>query len=197
LAGIFSSEEDKKKTKRFCMKKLIVWTIVIIMLIGIGGFVFYRYYLPDMVVSAMVEDDLPAFVPERVKAKIEKIKVPVNKGAEAVIAQIHTSDVTLEQIFKAIDQTDEEQVNTALDELQETKITNTDQAFNLFKKHFRADFDVEIFREPFNKNVDMAMIKKARGYAESYRNDEAMDTEMAKAVIKKILLQKEKEYRGK
>jgi hypothetical protein len=176
--------------------RFISWTLIILIILGAGAFIFYRYYLADVVANAIVEGDVPSYVPENMKKKIAKIKVPLNKGAEDIIVQIHKSGIPLKKVLDAVDQIDQSQINDALNELQSMKITNTNQAFDIFKKYIPEDFDAESLREPFNKNVDMSMIKRAEGYAESYHNNEAIDTDMLKSIVKKILIQKEKEFAG-
>jgi hypothetical protein len=176
------------------MKKLALLFLILVMIIGAGVFVFYKFYLPDLVANVIVNGETPGFVPVSVQKKIEKFKAPVNKASEDLIIHIHKSNITLDQIFKAIDETEEEQVHAALDELNIVEVTNTNQAFDVMKKHFTADFDIEDLREPFNKNVNMKLIRKAINRANNYRDEEVMDPEMAKEVIKKILLQKENEY---
>lgn len=160
-----------------------------------AGLVFYKFYLPGLVADAIVEDNAPSYMPKFVENRMKKYKAPLNKGANDVIQEIHKSDVTLEQILDAIDRTEDRQVYAALDELGRSKVKNTNQVFDIAKKYINADFDVEVLRKPFNENISMAMIKRAMGYAEGYRKDESFDPEMAKAIAKKLLIQKEKEYR--
>jgi hypothetical protein len=174
--------------------KFIRSTLIIVFIVGGGVYVFYHYFFADVVANALVKEETPSYVPEKIKKGIAKIKAPLNKGAEDVILQIHKSGIPLDRVLNAVDQIQQPQIDAALDELQQAKITNTNQAFDIFKKYLPMDFDAESLRAPFNKNVDMDMIKKARGYAESYRTNEAIDTEMMKTIVKKILIQKEKEF---
>ena len=177
------------------MKKFLIWIIGLFVVFAAAGLIFYKFYLPGMVADAIVEDQTPAYVPKFVEVRIKKYKAPLNKSAGDVIHEIHESNVSLEQVLKAIDQTEPEQVYAALAELDNSNVKTTDQVFDISKKYINADFNVEILRKPFNENVNMAMVKRAMGYAEGHRNDDSIDPEMAKAVAKKLLIQKEKEYR--
>jgi hypothetical protein len=177
------------------MKKSIGWIIAILLIVGIGGFIFYKFYLPDLVADALVtKRGLPPYVPKHIKIRVQKYKAPINKGAEDVIHTIHHAHISLEDVFKTIDETEEEQVYAVINELKTTPLKNTNQVFDIAKKHLHTEFDVEVLREPFNKNVDMKLIKKGMDYANAYRNDASISPDMAKAVIKRILLQKEKEF---
>jgi hypothetical protein len=175
------------------MKKLFISLLIVATLLGIAGFVVYKFYMADLIADAVVSnEDVPAFVPEKIKTKINKYKTPINYGAEEVIKKMHDSKITIEQILKAIDEVPEEQAYSMLEELKTTKIRSSDQVFDMAKKHFPVDFDVEVFRKPFNEKADIGTLRKGISYIKEHQ--ESMDIEMAKAVAKKILLQKEKEY---
>jgi hypothetical protein len=177
------------------MKKVLIWVIGLLVFLAVATFMFYRFYLPRLVADAITQEKTPTYMPRYVEARMKKFKAPLNKGASDVIKEIHKSDVTLEQLLAAVDNTEPEQVHAALDELNNTKIKNTNQVFDIARKYVQADFDVEVLRRPFNENVDMDMVKRALGYAEGYNDEDAVDPNMAKAVIKQLLIQKEKEYR--
>ncbi|MFZ6011972.1 MAG: hypothetical protein ACOYXT_16640 [Bacteroidota bacterium] len=175
------------------MKKLI-WCIIFLGALAGGGYLWYQSYLPQMVAEAIVSEQTPAYLPEPVKIKIEKLRKPVNDGAESIIKKMHQSKITLDQVFKAIDNAPEEEAYNMLDELNATPITSPDQVFDMAKKRFPVDFDVEVFREPFREKVDLKLIKKSIRYANIYRENEKIDAATARSIVKKILLQKEKEF---
>jgi hypothetical protein len=177
------------------MKKFLIWVIGLFVVFAAAGLIFYKFYLPGLVADAITEDQTPGYVPRFVEVRMKKYKAPLNKSAGDVIHEIHESNVTLEQVLQAIDRTEPEQVYAALNELSNSKPKTTDEVFDIARKYVNADFDVEILRKPFNENVNMSMVKRAMGYAEGYRNDDTIDPDMAKAVAKKLLIQKEKEYR--
>jgi hypothetical protein len=175
------------------MKKLFIGLLVLLMLVAIGGFVVYKFYMADLIADAIIsKEDVPAFVPEKIKSKIDKYRTPINYGAEEAIKKIHESHITLDQLLKAIDEAPEDQAYALLEELNTTKIRSSNQVFDLVKERFPVDFDVEVFRKPFTEKVDIKTIRKGIAYMNQHA--ESMDVEMAKSVAKKILLQKEKEY---
>src|SRR4051812_38083354 len=116
------------------MKKFLLWAISILVIISAAGYAFYKLYLPDMVVDAFTTEQ-PVYVPKFVKARITKYKVPINKGAEDIIKNIHRSDVPLTQVLDAIDNIDENNLNRTLDQLNDHQIASTDQAFDLIKEN--------------------------------------------------------------
>ena len=175
------------------MKKgiLILSAIVII---GAGCYYAYHWYFPEIIAQSIVSERSPRYVPKKVQNKIRKVKKPINEGASAVITTMHKTGITMEQVLKAIDEAKEEQAYAMLDELNETKIENTNQVFDMAKKHFPVRFNVEVFREAFNDKVNLSLIKKGIRYANIYRDEEKMDARTAKAIVKKILIQKEKDF---
>ncbi|HYG00975.1 MAG TPA: hypothetical protein VD927_00960 [Chryseosolibacter sp.] len=175
------------------MKKLLGWILAILIIFAIAGIVLYKYYLPQMIAEVVVAEETPAYVPKAIQQRVTKYKAPLSKAATDVVREIHESDVSLDQVFHAIDQAEEHDIHMALAELRKAELKKPNDAFNIAKKYIKADFDVEVLREPFNKHVDMDMIRVALKKTDQY-NEDALDADLIKAVIKNILLQKEKEF---
>ena len=163
-------------------------------LIGFAGYVAYEVYFPQMIAESITREPL-ALVPDDIQDRIQKIRKPVNEGAGVVVETMHRSGVTMDQVLRAIDETKEEQAYAFLDELNRSEIQNPDQVFNLAKKHFPVDFNVEIFRKPFNEKVNLATIRKGVRYANMYKTKDEFDAATAKSVVKRILLEKEEEFK--
>jgi hypothetical protein len=189
------TDKVRTYTRKAVMKKFVAWLFAFLVLVAVAGVFFYKYYLPEMVAAALVKEEEQPYIPKFVQARIKKYKEPVNKGAEDVIREIHRSQVTLQQILETIDRTEPEQVQAMLDELSDTRIVSEDQVFDIGKKYIRADFDVEVLRVAFKENVDTSMIRKGLRQAEYHRNEVPIDPDMAKAIVKQVLIQKEKEYK--
>jgi hypothetical protein len=166
------------------------------MIIGVAGgsYLAYKIYMPDVIAVAITSNELPSYLPETIKKKVKKIKKPVNDGANAIISTMHKSNVTLAQVLEAIDNVSEEEAHAMLDSLNTIQIQNTEQVFNMAKRQFPVDFDVEVFRKPYKEKVNMRLIKKGIAYANRYKGNEEMDFESARSILKSILINKEKEF---
>jgi hypothetical protein len=176
------------------MRKFLLLVVLLVALVAAGAFIIYKYYLTDFIANAIVTESVPAYIPKRMQSKIEAISAPLNKGTEAMLDNMHHSEISIEQVVKVVENTSEQQAYSMLDELNDSKPTSTDEVFDIAKKHVSADFDVEVFRKPFNDHVTMKQVKQAMNYANLNRKTNDVDIMTAKAIIKKILLQKEKEY---
>lgn len=175
------------------MKKILGWILAVVLILAIGGTLLYKFYLPQMIAEAVITDGAsPAYVPKVVERQISRYKVPISNAATDIVKSMRASDITMDQVFEAIDKTEPQHIQMAFDELQKADLKTPDDAFNIFKKHINADFDVELLREPFTKNVNMKMIRVATKKANQY-NEDSVDADLVKAIIKNILLQKEKE----
>jgi hypothetical protein len=175
------------------MKKLALIAGAIL-LIGLAAYVAYEVYLPAMIAQSITDEPV-AFVPDNIQHRLDKIRKPVNEGADAVVQTMYKSGVSMDQILKAIDNAEEEQAYAFLNELNKADIQSADQVFSIAKKYFPVDFDVEIFRKPFNEKVTLATIKKGVRYANIYKDKEEFDVSTAKSIMKRILLQKEDEFK--
>ena len=162
-------------------------------LLGISGYLAYQLYFPVMVANSITSEST-FLVPEKMQTRIKKIKTPVNDGAKTVVETMHRNGVTMDQVLEAIDNAQEEQALALLDELNSAEVTTPDQFFDLCKKHFPVQFDVEVFREPFKEKVGIELIRKGIKYANAYRERDELDAATAKSIAKRILLQKEAEF---
>jgi hypothetical protein len=175
-------------------RKWIYFFLFFFLVCAFSAGIVYKFYLPSLVAKTLSDDHLPGYIPNKLKTRIEKVKKPINETARDVIKTIHTSGISLDQILKAIDDAKEEQAYAMLDELNKTHVTNVDQVFDMGKKYFPVDFDVEVFRDFYHKKATVPLIEKGILYANKYRNEKLMDAETAKETIKQILIAKEDQF---
>ena len=177
------------------ISKKIILVIVILATITLIGYVLYKQYAPTIIANELLRETEPAFLPKKISEKIKKVKTQTNQLSKDVIKDIHASNITLDQLLKAIDEVTENKANLLLDDLNRLgEIKSSDQVFDLAKKHFPVDFDVELLREPFRKKADVHVLQKAIQKANEYRNNNLIDFETAKAIVKRVLTEKEKEF---
>lgn len=174
--------------KRFLTAFILVMTILIA-----GGYFLYKQLVPGIIAGAVVSDSLPGYIPKRIQVKMEAIRKPINKGTEALVVEMHDSNIPLQDVLKTVDNITEEQAYQFLDHLNAAKPTSTNEVFDVAKEHFDTPFDMEVFRQPFNEHFEMNQIRKALVYANLNRKSNDVDMATAKAIFKKILLEKEKE----
>jgi hypothetical protein len=179
------------------MKKLLIVLLVLVVVAVIGGMLWYKHYFPKMVAEAVAAEELPAYIPQHIQVKINEFRKPVNASAEKVIEKMHEENIPFQKLIETIDNATEEQTNGLIEELASTSLQSTNQVFDIGIKHFPVDYDVEAFREPFNQNVDIRLIRKAINYANTNRQTNDVDLPTLKEIAKKVLVQKEKEYRLK
>jgi hypothetical protein len=176
------------------MKKLL-WVILILAItFCVAGFVFYKLYLPALVADVLTKAETPSYVPAFVQNKIEKYKVPINKGAGDFVTELHRQNVPVQEVINTIDETSEEEIEAALNELKDQDIKTTDEAFDIIVRHVNSEMNLEIFRAPFKRNVEVKTIQKFLSDDDFNTYRESLDPAMVKEVAKKVLLEKEAEY---
>lgn len=175
------------------MKRILFFLLIIGLVLWTGGYLFYRLYLPDLVANAMISDEKPPYIPKRIMNRIDELKAPVNKGVDEMVAEMKRNDVPVEKVLDLVDKADEDTALALLDDLKQQKPKTPDQVFDIAKNHLKADFDVEIFREAFVKNVSMKSIRKAISYASTNQRTKDLDLETGRAIARQIIIQKYKE----
>jgi hypothetical protein len=185
------AEGKNQSSKR--MKRLSIF-LMILGILAAGAYYAYQYFLPTYVAHSITSETDHSWIPFDAHSKITKIKKPVNEIATEVVKRIHDSNISIDDVIKAIDDAKEEQAYAMLDELNAKQTENPDEVFSMAKKYFPVKFNVEIFREPFNQKLTEAHIRKALRLANQYKDQEELDAETAKSILKKVLLQKEEEF---
>ena len=174
------------------MKKVMIFSLLFAGLLT-AAYLVYRSEVPDMVAKAVVSDSLPHYIPKRIQSRIQEISKPINEGTEAVIIEMHTQGIPTNKLMATIDETSEGDVNRFLDELNRQQPNDIHQVFDIAKSHIDTDFDAEILRKPFTDHVTMKQIQKVMKYAQDNRKTHDLDFKTTKAILKKIILEKEKE----
>ena len=171
------------------MKKVICFVFVVACL-GIGAFLVYRFYLPQIVAKAIVSNEAPAYIPKRIMNRVEEMRTPINNSAEGIIRELNSREISLDEVLKAIDRISAQDVTEVVRKLNTEEPASTEQVFTIVKPYFRTDFDVELLREPFVKNFDMRAYRRAMGYANVNQTTKDADIETVRAIAKQILIQK-------
>lgn len=174
------------------MSKFLLFAALLIIL-AFGGYLLYRTLMPTVLAEAVVSESLPGYIPKRLKTRVESMRAPINKGTEAMLRKMQESNVSVDQVLDAVDDISEAEAYAFLDELNAKNPRSTDEVFDVAKKHFSPEFDLEIFREPFNQYFEMKQVKKAIAYANFNRKSNDVDIATAKAILKSIIIEKEKE----
>lgn len=175
------------------MKRLTLLIAVAAAVVG-GGYYAYTVYLPDVVAESIVSGEVSPVVPDKYRHQLERAHKPVNRGADMLISTLYQASIPLEEILKAIDGISEREAYAMLDELNQTELQSQNQVFDLLKRRFPVDFDVEVLREPFRRQVSMATVRKGIASANQLRESQEVDFETARGVVKRILILKEQEF---
>ena len=175
------------------MKRGLLYGVTVGGLVAFGGYYLYQTLVPEMIAETIVSDSIPSYVPKRFESRVEALSRPINEGTEAVVEEMHNQGIPMDELMDAIDKTTEQQVDAFLNELTRQKPGTTDEVFDIMKKYVPSDFDAEVLRKPFTEHVDMKQIEKIIGYANDNRKTHDLDFQTTKAVLKKIILEKEEE----
>ena len=178
------------------MKKALI-VLLLLLIIGCTGFYFiYRSYMPELIAESIVSGSVPSYLPEKMQQRLNKIQEPLNAGTTEVVKKLNEEHIPLEKVISTIDNISEAQVSALIDELSAANPQTEDQFFDITRKHFPADFDIEIFRESFREHADVKTLRKMVRSAERSRKRKAIDFETGKSILKQLLIEKEKQLQG-
>jgi hypothetical protein len=179
------------------MRGFIKFIIILFVIIAIAaGGLWYGYYrmIPEMVGKAIVEESEPTGLPAPYKAKISRIRKPVNRATEKLIHQIDSLNIPFAAILRLIDETENSDVIKAIDDLKTENPTSPDAIFNIVKKNIPSrEFDLELFRKPFLKYATMERYRYGMQYIDRNEVIEQIDEMPYREIMKEVLLQKRAE----
>ncbi|MEO7990611.1 MAG: hypothetical protein ABI663_13780 [Chryseolinea sp.] len=177
------------------MNKRLIWFLgIFIVTIGLAYVGYRKILLPYYVARIILNDETSKLLPKRYEKRIVKSRKRISSSIDSVLVISYRENISLEQLLRAIDEVKEEQVYKFLDELNTTNITSSDQVFDIGKKHFKADFDVELFRAVFQDKAPVDLIKKGLALANKHREDDDLSPEIIRSVAKQLLIEKDKKY---
>jgi hypothetical protein len=172
------------------MKRFFLILITLGIIAWAGGYIFYRFYFPELVASAIMADETPKYIPRRLMNKVDELRMPVNKGVDEIISEMKKREIALEDVVEVIESTSEDEAYNFLNELNQANPKDANAVFDIAKKHIDADFDVELFRKPFVENVSIASIRRVVRYANTNNVTKDLDIETGRAIAKQILIEK-------
>jgi hypothetical protein len=178
------------------MVKKLVTVFIALVSVSLISYGIYKLYAPTIIANELLKETEPTFLPKKIAEKIKKVKTETNQLSTDIIKDIHKSNISLDQLLNGLDEVTEDEANSFLDEINNLEeLESPDQIFDLAKNHFPVDFDVEPLREPFRNKADIHKIETLIQKANEYRDNNLINFESAKAIIKRILIEKEKELK--
>jgi hypothetical protein len=175
-------------------RKFIIVLFVIAAIVAGGLWYGYYHLIPQMVGKAIVEESEPAVLPGPYKAKISRIRKPVNRATEKLIQEIDSLNIPFAAILRLIDETENSDVVNTIEELKSAQPTSPNAIFNIVKKNIHSrEFDLELFRKPFLKYATMERYRYGMQYIDRNEVIEQIEDMPYKEIMKEILLQKRAE----
>lgn len=179
-------------------KRAYIIGLVVITSLMLCSYITYEVYFPKYIVSLLIDDKNPTYLPKIITNKIDKIKEPINKNSEALILAFEKSGIKTEELLYEVDRINEVQFDNFISELNNLKNkSDASKIFDLGKQYFPVSFDVEALRDEFLKHATPQTISKAMYLVELYQKEQVISFESGKQIIKQLILQKQAELKAK
>ena len=128
--------------------------------IGVIAYAGYRYYLPSMIAETLISDEPSSLVPAEMQEKVETVKRKIDKEFEKLPVFMKENKIAYEDLQVMIDRADPDQFIDAYVEIATTRITSTDQVFDIA-------FD-EMNDDTANRNDDTHIVDQAQSFVDKY-----------------------------
>jgi Tfp pilus assembly protein PilE len=168
-------------------KKLLIF-VVIIAVLGLVFYGGYRFYLPTMIANTLTSDQPSPLVPAAMQEEVSKLKSKVKREIKKLPAFLKQNNIEYKDLLNIVDRARPRDLMAAYREIASTRITSTNQVFNIGKKHIKIKgYDLEIFRRPFNQKLTVEDIQRGLLKIQQNKTLTAMSIPVAKETVKEIL----------
>lgn len=172
------------------MTRLIIATLII-GLVAFGIYRIYRYYVPEKLSEAIMEDRIPEYLPEKMKANARAMRKIMDENADEVVAYLDHNEVSVQEVSAFIDDVKYREVETLVKKSKEEAFDDPNEAFDFIKQNFDfGDLPVENFRDDFIEYYDKGKFKLAVTYFEINKDQMQAMFPVVKETLKKMLEEK-------
>ena len=188
-------------------KKSLLRTIIVLVILAVGGWVMYEFYLPKIIANVVVKTEKVQRLDSILESKLDKHIQEKEKEIETKLATLtpqerktvkvvrtlseDTLAVDFDLLIQAIENVNAQQVLQTLDELNEVEINSNSQVFDIAKKNIRVnEFDVELLRPVFMAHIKVRHIKRCLNYINGNDLTSNMSVKVAREIAKKMFIEK-------
>ncbi|MBL3658189.1 hypothetical protein [Fulvivirga sediminis] len=173
------------------MKRLL-YSLLILAIIIAGAAYFYVYHILPKEMAKALTSDQKTWVPGPLNKVATEKKEEINAAIDKLPQELHELDLTFDQLLKIVDEVDPDQVKNVIAELNEKKISNVEQAFDVIKTNISIkSVNIELFRDYFTHRIKSKQIQKGLQYLNQNDYLTTISVPVAKQTIKNILLEKQ------
>lgn len=177
-------------------KKILIGLGIAVVMVLIGSFYFYKKEIPKMAAKAIVKGEYSPIVPTKIQNKVNAARQEVNEKVEKTLMVSMSNNITIDQLFSAIDQVDKQEVRKAYDLIKEKNITDPQEAFEVAYDNIKIEaFDPLVLKPAYDEIIKKHHVLMGLNLIEKYNLFETLDVAMARSVVKQILVQKQEEIK--
>ncbi|UII25509.1 hypothetical protein LVD15_19690 [Fulvivirga maritima] len=173
------------------MKRLLHSLIILGIMVAGAAYIYVYHILPREMAKALTSDQ-KTWVPSSISKVAKENKALITEAIDELPEELHELNLTFDQLLKIVDEVDPDQVKSIIKELNEKKISNVDQTFDVIKKNISLKtIEIELFRDYFKRKATAEQIKKGLQYLNKNDYLTTISVPVAKQTIKSILLEKQ------
>ena len=169
------------------MNKFIIGGSCIFVVV-IAMWLLYIFYVPRMVARAIVKNAPPSYLPGAYKDQIKRLHTPVNLWGEKLIVEADSLGISLDDMLKAIDNVNTDEVIKVYDKIKDKKVTHSKKVFDLIRQDIAVEeIDLDLLEPAFLKHATPDRINRALSYIKQHQLIENIAPSTAKEVAKQLV----------
>lgn len=178
--------------------KIIKTFLIIVVILGIAGYIAYTEVVPRMATKAISTGKIPAIVPKKYHSAITETRKKVVEQVDALPEAMHEYKISYEDLSRFASEIKNDEVREAIKELNTTEISSSGEAFDIGLKHISADLpSANKFKALFESRFTVEDVEEE---LEKINNSELpvrVEIDMARRIGIELLKQKKEEINRK
>jgi hypothetical protein len=178
--------------------KVLKILLVLVLVFGVIAYLGYTLYLPGMVTNTIETGEIPAIVPKKYHATIEDTRQKVKKEVADLPAAMNKYQLSFDELLAFAEQVENDEVLNALEEMKNTELTSSGQAFDIALKHISADLPQSgKVKRMFSDKIPVEKINSEIGNMENSELPLSVEVDLARRIGIQILKDRKDEIERK
>jgi len=172
------------------MKKILIIIAALAVFLVVGFYTARNYLLPQIIAKSVNSDKpAPSYLPKKIENTVNSVKKGIDENFDQLPIILNKLNLDFDDLIRIIDNVDAKEIMKAQNELYNSDIQSTNQAYDIVVKNVHLQgYDLEIFRPIFNEKMTVRKINKFIKIAEDHQLQTSISIPMARNTAKQILM---------
>ena len=178
--------------------KVLKISLILLLIFGIIAYIGYTVYVPKMITNTIATGEIPGMIPEKYHTRIEETREKVNEEIDKLPEMMNKYQLSYDELLAFAMEVKNKEVLNALEEMKNTDITSSDQAFDIALSNISAELpQSEKVKEVFKDKIPVDRIHEEITKMETSELPLSVEVDLARRIAIQLLKDKKDEIKDK